>query len=202
MTINERSFNLEIVRVKDDKKHQAICDAAIELIVANGFADTSMSKIAKAANVSPATIYVYFENKEALLNELYFFVKQEMGAELLKGIKPELPVAEAFKIVWNNFYQYATQKQIKFAFTEQFGNSPLVDRICKDESMGFFMPLIELFNRGKQEKIFKDISLELFHAFTFAPLMGLIKEHFKGELVLDEKMLREAFKLTWGAVTN
>ncbi|MEP7039456.1 MAG: helix-turn-helix domain-containing protein, partial [Acidobacteriota bacterium] len=70
------------MRVKDDKKLQAICDAAIELITANGFADTSMSKIAKAAQVSPATIYVYFENKETLLNEIYLLVKQEMCAEL------------------------------------------------------------------------------------------------------------------------
>ncbi len=74
MTINERSFILEVMRHKDDNKHQAICDAAIGLITANGFADTSISKIAKVANVSPATIYVYFENKEDLLNKVYLFV--------------------------------------------------------------------------------------------------------------------------------
>ena len=61
------------MRHKDDNKHQAICDAAIELITKNGFADTSMSKIAKAANVSPATIYVYFESKEALAVEAFDF---------------------------------------------------------------------------------------------------------------------------------
>ena len=40
------------MRVKDDKKEKAIFDAAISLITANGLADTSMSKIAKAADVS------------------------------------------------------------------------------------------------------------------------------------------------------
>ena len=201
MTINECSFNLEIVRHKDDNKHQAICDAAIRLITENGFADTSMSKIAKAANVSPATIYVYFENKEELLKKIYLFVKQEMSAALLRGIEQNLPVAESFKILWNNFYNYATTNPVRFAFTEQFANSPLVDG-CREESMHYFQPLLALFLRGKAEKVFKDMALEIFIAFTFAPLTGLIKEHFSGRIVLDEKMLETAYEIAWDAVTN
>lgn len=190
------------MRVKDDKKLQAICDAAIELITANGFADTSMSKIAKAAQVSPATIYVYFENKETLLNEIYLLVKQEMCAELLRGVKSDLSVAEAFKITWDNFYKYAMKNPVRFAFTEQFANSPLVGGICKERSMEFFKPLLDLFERGKDEKVFKDIPLEIFIAFTFSPLTGLIKEHFSGEIVLNKKALATTFEIAWDAVTN
>ena len=59
------------MRHKDDSKRVAISNAAIELITTIGFAETSMSKIAKAAKVSPATIYVYFENKEDILISLF-----------------------------------------------------------------------------------------------------------------------------------
>ena len=201
MTINECSFILDVVRVKDDKKHQAICDAAIELITANGFADTSMSKIAKAAQVSPATIYVYFENRETLLNEIYLAVKQEMGAEFLRGVKPDSPVAESFKITWDNFYRYALKNPVRFAFSEQFANSPLVEN-CRAKSLEFFKPLLALFQRGKEEKVFKDIPLEIFVAFTFAPLTGLIKEHFSGVIVLDEAALATTYEIAWDAVTN
>jgi len=189
------------VRHKDDNKHREICDAAIELITKNGFADTSMSKIARAAGVSPATIYVYFENKEELLRELYLFVKREMSAALLRGVKENLTVAESFKIIWNNFYDYATRNSVRFAFTEQFANSPLVDG-CREESMNYFQPLLAVFERGKAEFIFKDISLEIFIAFTFAPLTGLVKAHFGGEMALDEKALATAFEIAWDAVTN
>lgn len=188
------------MRHKDDNKHQAICDAAIELITKNGFADTSMSKIAKAANVSPATIYVYFENKEDLLNKIYLFVKQEMSAELLQGVKQKQTIEESFKIIWNNFYNYATRNPVRFAFTEQFANSPLVEH-CKAESMDFFKPLIDLFNRGRAEKVFKDISLEIFTAFTFAPLTGLIKQDLSGEIILDETALEITYEIAWDAVT-
>jgi AcrR family transcriptional regulator len=54
VTNNECSFLIEAMRVKDDAKREAISNAAIELITTKGFADTSMSKIARAANVSPA----------------------------------------------------------------------------------------------------------------------------------------------------
>ena len=189
------------MRHKDDNKHQAICDAAIELITTNGFADTSISKIAKSANVSPATIYVYFENKEDLLNKVYLFVKEEMSEVLLRGVKQSLSVEEAFKAIWENFYQYAIENPVKFAFTEQFANSPLVES-CRDESMNHFQPLLALFEQGKEERIFKDISLEIFLAFTFAPLTGLIKEHFSGKIVLDKKTLATAFEIAWDAVTN
>jgi AcrR family transcriptional regulator len=201
LTINECSFNLEIVRHKDDNKHQAICDAAIELITKNGFADTSMSKIAKAANVSPATIYVYFENKEDLLNKLYLFVKREMSGALLEGVTQSQSIEETFKTIWNNFYDYAIENPVRFAFTEQFANSPMVAN-CRWESLEFFKPLIEVFERGKNLKVFKDIPLEIFNAFTFSPLMGLIKEHLSGQIILDEKALAVAYEIAWDAVTN
>lgn len=189
------------MRHKDDNKHLAICDAAIELITINGFADTSISKIAKAANVSPATIYVYFENKEDLLNKVYLFVKQDMSKHLLTGINPSFSVEEAFKTIWNNFYNYAIENPLRFAFTEQFANSPLVAG-CREESMDFFQPLLLLFERGKNEKVFKDISLELFIAFTFVPLTGLIKEQFNNKIVLDKQTLQTTFEIAWDAVTN
>jgi len=202
LTINECSFIIETMRHKDDKKNRAICDAAIELITAHGFAETSMAKIAKVAKVSPATIYVYFENKESLLNATYLFVKQEMSTEMLQGVDPNFPVEKIFKMIWTNYCQYAMKNPVRFAFTEQFANSPMIDRLYKQESSSYFQPLLEMFDRGKKEKVFKDISLEVFQAFTFAPLTGLIKEHFSGGLVLDEEMLETTYKIAWDAVTN
>jgi TetR/AcrR family transcriptional regulator, multidrug resistance operon repressor len=190
------------VRVKDDKKETAIFDAAIRLITANGFSDTSMSKIAKAADVSPATIYVYFENKEDMLNKTYAHVKSEMAAALLDGLKPGLSVKDAFKVIWHNFHKYAMTNQVRFSFTEQFANSPLVDRVRKEQGMESFLPLFVWFERGVKEKIFKDIPAELFAAFGFAPLVALTKQHFCGDIVLDEKLLKKAYEMSWESVAR
>ncbi len=202
LTITERSFMIETMRVKDEKKEQAIFDAAITLITTNGLADTSMSKIAKVADVSAATIYIYFENKEDMLNKTYTHVKREIAAALGKGLQPKLTVEEAFKVIWNNFYKYAVKNSVKFSFTEQFANSPLVDRVHKEEGMSYFQTLFEWFERGKREKVFKDVPVEIFTAFAFAPLIGLVKQHFCGEVVLDNKLLKAVYEITWKAVAR
>jgi AcrR family transcriptional regulator len=190
------------MRIKDEKKEQAIYDAAVGLITANGLADTSMSQIAKKADVSPATIYIYFENKEDMLGKTYTHVKREMAAALARGLKPELSVREAFKVIWNNFYKYAVNHAMEFAFTEQFANSPLVDRLRKEEGRSYFQPLFEWFERGRREKIFKDLPPQVFAAFAFEPLVGLVKQHFCGEVVLDAKTLKTVYEITWEAITK
>lgn len=48
------------------KRHQAILEAAITLFARNGFSETGISDIARAAGVSHGTIFRYFPSKEEL----------------------------------------------------------------------------------------------------------------------------------------
>ena len=53
---------------KSEVKTEAILQGAIEEFLANGYAATSMDKVAKTAGVSKATIYSHFGDKESLFN--------------------------------------------------------------------------------------------------------------------------------------
>lgn len=55
---------------KKDVRPQEILDAALELFVQQGFAATKVSQIARKAGVTPGTLYVYYKNKEAILQEV------------------------------------------------------------------------------------------------------------------------------------
>lgn len=59
------------MRNKDFDKQNRIKEAMIRLILRDGIDGTSMSKIAKEAGVSPATIYVCYESKEDMLSEVF-----------------------------------------------------------------------------------------------------------------------------------
>lgn len=54
----------------NDSKRQAIIDSAARLFLAQGFRQVSMEKVAAAAPVSKATLYNYFDSKNALLAEV------------------------------------------------------------------------------------------------------------------------------------
>jgi AcrR family transcriptional regulator len=54
---------------KKEQSKRAIIEAAMELFKLHGFKKASISDIARAADVSPVTIYNHFESKEGLVRE-------------------------------------------------------------------------------------------------------------------------------------
>ena len=61
--------NMGIRERKDrekDLRRQQIQEAAKELFLLKGFNSSTMEDIAKKAELSPATIYLYFKNKDEL----------------------------------------------------------------------------------------------------------------------------------------
>lgn len=51
---------------KKEQRPDEIIDAARQLFIAQGYAATKVSQIAKLSGVQPGTLYVYFENKQEL----------------------------------------------------------------------------------------------------------------------------------------
>ena len=80
-------------------------------------------------------------------------------------------------------------------------NSPLVNRVSKEEGSEYFRAIIGLYERSKQEGIFRDIPYSLFVAFFYAPPIMLGKQHHNGDVVLDKELQQKAFEFTWNALT-
>ena len=56
-----------MAQTKKKEVRRAILDAAYKVIAERGYADASISEIARLANVSPANVYVYFRSKLDIL---------------------------------------------------------------------------------------------------------------------------------------
>ena len=189
------------MRFKDENKKEAIFNAAIMLINSTGFAETSMSKIAKKANVSPATIYVYFENKEDLLNKMYIMVKQKLGKGLLKGVTENMPIKERFRRLWKNMFFSFIDNPEYFRFIEQFSNSPLINKVSIEEAHSQYHSLYDLYEIGRNENIIKEYPLQLISYFSFMPIINIAKDHLSGEFNMSDKVLEDAVELAWDAIT-
>ena len=92
------------MRTKDDEKEAALFEATVKLVNEIGFASSSVSKIAREAGVSPATIYVYYKNKEDLLVSTYIAIKLDLSKALLRDFNDRRPIRDILRKVWFNMF--------------------------------------------------------------------------------------------------
>lgn len=62
----EMSFPEHVRSETESPKRQAVLEAAADLFIAQGYGAVSTDAIARAANVSKATLYAYFRSKDSL----------------------------------------------------------------------------------------------------------------------------------------
>ncbi|MEM7179821.1 MAG: TetR/AcrR family transcriptional regulator [Spirochaetota bacterium] len=190
------------MRVKDDKKHIAICEAAIKLIYTNGFADTSMSKIAKEANVSSSTIYVYFDNKEDMLNKVFIYAKGKLYKVLISGIDFHAPTKGIFKAMFYNYYELTLKDPILYSFCEQFVNSPLIKKISQNDLDDITAELNQVIEKGTKEKILIKEKPHLISILFFSPLVVYFKQMVEYNQKVNKADVDRLYELSWRSISR
>jgi AcrR family transcriptional regulator len=77
--------SLENGRTMKEQKRKKICDIAAKLFAERGFESTTTRDISKAAGMSDAGVYYYFDSKELLLYQI-LDETLSMGLDLIKKI--------------------------------------------------------------------------------------------------------------------
>ncbi len=185
---------------KSQLKRDALVKATISLVNNSGFHATPMSKIAKMANVSPATIYLYFQNKQDLVNQVYIEVKAAFSSFAFKDYDPGMPVEAGFEKIWKNIASYKLKEIDKALFLSQCDNTPMVDEESRQEGLKHLQPLLELWEQGKEEGIIKPISPYLLYTFTIYPISFLVNIKNRGLCTVDGKALETAYQSAWNSI--
>ncbi|MGD9212926.1 MAG: TetR/AcrR family transcriptional regulator [Desulfobacteraceae bacterium] len=188
------------MRIKDEAKQKALFKATIKVVNKIGFASSSVSQIAKEAKVSPATIYVYYKDKEDLLISTYTEIKIQMSEALIKGFDESLPIRDIVFNVWVNGFEYVSSHQDQLSFIEQFAHSPYSDMVDKAKFEKNFEVLIKIFQRGIEQKIIKNVEMELLSMFIFRPILNLSNQRICTGFELSRKNIEKAFNLAWDAI--
>ncbi len=178
------------MRIRDENKEAAIRKKAIEMIVNEGFDGLSMAKLAKAAGVSPATIYIYYKNREDLLHQLFNDSQKAFAEYGLRNFDPEATLEEGLWRQWKNRLEFILEHPIYFKFFEQFRNSHLINH--KNVNMAEFRESMMLFvkNAIKRGELAK-MEPEIFWSVAYGSFYSLVKFHLQ-----EKKMMNESFKIT------
>lgn len=185
---------------KSIEKKEALLSATLSLVNEAGFQGASMAKIAKMANVSPATIYLYFKNKQDLVNQLYLEVKSSFSSQAFKDIDESLPVKIRFEQIWYNIADFKFNQKEEALFLSQCDNTPIIDENIRKEGLKHLQPLINLWDQGKEEGVIKNISHYLMYAMTIYPMAFLMNKHVEIHCEMSELKLRDAFNAAWDSI--
>ncbi len=172
------------------------------MIVEHGFDGLSLHKLARAAGLSVATFYTYFQDREDLILKIYEDVSSRMFTATLAGFEPEMDFEQGLRLQWINRARYLLRHPLEMHFMEQIRFSPLHERAIAVTG-GKFRELMQGFVRHAiAHKQLVSVPLEVYWAVAFAPLYQLVKFHIHGKnmsgtgkFVLTEAALETTLRL-------
>lgn len=175
------------MRTRDEDKIDALKEEAITMIAREGLNGFSIQKLAKAVGVSPATIYIYYKDKEDLIISVGAEVARQMLDHSLKNFKPEMSFADGLKTQWKNRAQYFIDNPIKVEFVEQLRYSQLYNEVMKKVGSDFKAVMSQFVCQAIEKKEIIKLPFEVYWSVAFAPLYQLIKFHSQGKSYVNDK---------------
>jgi AcrR family transcriptional regulator len=88
------------------ERREMILEAAKKRFQRFGYSKTTMDEIAGDAGISKGTIYLYFENKEDIFNELLAREAREMERYLYRKVKSEKSVLKQLEMIFTGALDY------------------------------------------------------------------------------------------------
>ncbi len=181
---------------------EKIFAAAFKLIANGGFNQSSMSKLANLAKVSVGTIYLYFDNKDALILSLFESVRVQMEDSVLVNYNINASLKSRFQTLFLNIGDYYRHHKHHFIFMDQFAlsdyNKSGLDAFSEKVSREF----LAFYNDGIESKELKKIRFENLMSITHGPLVSLLKKHHGGFIKVTSDILVELEECVWQAIKS
>ncbi|TWF41315.1 TetR family transcriptional regulator [Chitinophaga polysaccharea] len=187
------------MRYRDENKMQAIRDCAIEMVAKNGLENFGINRLAKAAGVSPATIYIYYKDKEDLLTSISIEEGVKMTRATLKGFDPNASFREGLWVQWKNRAAFSLDNLQAAEFFEQLRNSTYKDKMREAISMEFRKSMGSFVENAVKRGEINEMPLEVYWSVAFAPLYALIRFHNEGQSLdgrkfkFSESIMKQTF---------
>jgi AcrR family transcriptional regulator len=158
-----------------------ILEAARKLFLDNGYEKTSIRSIADAIEYSPATIYLYFKDK----NELLFALHQEAFQKLIEEFSNVLHIRDPYErllAMGKHYMAYAFENpdlyELMFLMTSPIETLDSREDIWEDGHIAFGM-LTAIVDECISANYFKNTEVETISMMIWAQVHGLATIHLR-----------------------
>src|ERR1700733_2141819 len=184
-----------MARPRSEDRRNAIFSAATQVIATDGLG-AATAAIAKQAGVSNGSLFVYFDTKAALLNELYVALKPEMGTAATAGLPAEREPREQVLHMWTQWLGWATTSPEKRRALAHLDVSDEITPESQETVSSAFVGIADLLQRSRAAGPMQDVPLgfvlTLTNAIADATIDAVLSEPAEAEA-----RSRVAFDAIW-----
>lgn len=181
------------------KNELVVLHATLILRQRTGLSCSIHGQNAKMAGISPGTIYLYFENKQDMLDKLYLYIKSDMCRVAFEKHRAQ---GDEFKAIWYCIAKYKITHSQEAMFMAICDILPIITDACKQKGIEMLMPLIDLCKRGQQAGIIRRVPHEMIYAYSINPLSLLIFDKDHKRIKLSKQDIDKAFEMTYKAISS
>lgn len=189
------------MRTRNAIKENLVREKAIELLVKEGFENFSVNKLARECNISVATLYIYYKDKDDLIVKIAMEEFGKMTDAVIKDFDSNQDFEQGLRAQWKSRSKYFLGNPLAMFFFDQLKNSSYQERIYECSTRGFKEKMGGFVKRAVSKGELDAMPLEVFWSLAFAPLYTLIRFHHDKQSIggkpfqLTDKILWQTFAL-------
>jgi AcrR family transcriptional regulator len=184
-----------VSRPRSADRRKAILSAATRAIASQGLG-AATATIARDAGVSNGSLFLYFETKTILINELYVVLKTEMGAAAVAGLPAEAEPQKQVLHMWTQWLRWATTNPQKRRALAQLQVADDITAESHQTVSRALNGMAELLDRSRANGPMQDAPLgfvlTLVNAMAEATIDAMIREPS-----MAEARSKAAFEAIW-----
>lgn len=190
------------MKLKDEKKLDAVVAATCRMAAERGLLGLTLNDIAKAAGIGTSTLYVYFDDKEALFNEVYRRAKRQAMDFYGGESDATAPIKSRVRNVWNRMLDHRLRRHEEVSFMEQFTGSAYMTEESRAFTEKLGEGLLQIVIDGQQEEILKSIPVPFLASFFIGSVRETARLIRAGAVTDGEESRAVAFQLCWDGIRS
>ena len=167
------SFSEKQKEMREKLAKDAIYEAAVSLIVEQGFDHLTMNDIAQKTGMATGTIYNYFANKESLFYYIHSRLHEIIREKSQVIAEREGDALEKLHLYVREMALFCSEHQVVFNIADKLG---IKDRITPEEKQGMIDHVVNqlktIIDDGIRQKKFKKVNSAKVAKVFFFTLIG------------------------------
>lgn len=170
---------------------------AVALVTAQqGISALSMGDVAKAAQVSPGTLYLRFENKQDMLQKTYLEIKRAFHEQLTEAAS--VPGSRArIRGLWQALFAFVEAEPDAFLFIDNAGAAQLLTGQQEDQVRAMQGTITTVLEEAIADGTLAPIPVKMAMTLLVAPAMHLARSLLEDNHPIRAAEVEATFERVW-----